>query len=164
VAIGCGLSRELRWVRGLLWSVLLWHTFVTADIRLVPRQMPISRRLRHRGVEVEARPCSGTGTGLPPSASRPRVTSGCGFSRDPSLGLMIAHACSWARCRDWPIWLNGIRHWRPHETKLSRPLRPATTGRQIVPAQRKMENGRSPLVSSPLFGRGFSRHGGLSIR
>ena len=33
-----------------------------------------------------------------------------------------------------------------------------------VPVQREMESGRSPLVSIPPFGRGFSRHRGLSIR
>ena len=33
-----------------------------------------------------------------------------------------------------------------------------------VPAQREMEKGRSPLVSIPPFGRGFSRHPGLPIR
>jgi len=33
-----------------------------------------------------------------------------------------------------------------------------------VPAQREMENVRSPVVSISPFGRGFSRHGGLSIR
>jgi hypothetical protein len=33
-----------------------------------------------------------------------------------------------------------------------------------VLAQREMEKRRSPLVSIPPFGRGFSRHGGLSIR
>jgi hypothetical protein len=33
-----------------------------------------------------------------------------------------------------------------------------------VSAQREMENGRSQLVSIPLFGRGFSRHQGLPIR
>jgi len=36
--------------------------------------------------------------------------------------------------------------------------------RGAVPAQREMESVRSPLVSIPPFGRGFSRHGGLSIR
>jgi hypothetical protein len=33
-----------------------------------------------------------------------------------------------------------------------------------VLAQREMEKRRSPLVSIPPFGRGFSRHRGLSIR
>jgi hypothetical protein len=33
-----------------------------------------------------------------------------------------------------------------------------------VPAQPEMETERFPLVSIPPFGRGFSRHGGLSIR
>ncbi len=33
-----------------------------------------------------------------------------------------------------------------------------------VPVQREMESGRSPLVSIPPFGRGFSRHQGLPIR
>ena len=33
-----------------------------------------------------------------------------------------------------------------------------------VPVQREMESGRSPLVSIPPFGRGFSRHRGLPIR
>jgi hypothetical protein len=33
-----------------------------------------------------------------------------------------------------------------------------------VLAQCEMEKRRSPLVSIPPFGRGFSRHGGLSIR
>ena len=33
---------------------------------------------------------------------------------------------------------------------------------KIVLAQRKMEKRRSPLVSIPPFGRGFSRHEGLS--
>jgi len=33
-----------------------------------------------------------------------------------------------------------------------------------VPAQREMEKGRSPLVSIPPCGRGFSRHPGLPIR
>jgi hypothetical protein len=33
-----------------------------------------------------------------------------------------------------------------------------------VPAQREMENGRSPLVNIPPCGRGFSRHPGLPIR
>jgi hypothetical protein len=34
----------------------------------------------------------------------------------------------------------------------------------VVPAQPEMETERFPLVSIPPFGRGFSRHGGLSIR
>jgi hypothetical protein len=34
----------------------------------------------------------------------------------------------------------------------------------LVPAQPEMETERFPLVSIPPFGRGFSRHGGLSIR
>ena len=34
----------------------------------------------------------------------------------------------------------------------------------IVPVQREMERGRSPLVSIPPFGRGFSRQPGLPIR
>jgi hypothetical protein len=38
------------------------------------------------------------------------------------------------------------------------------TPRSFVPVQREMESGRSPLVSIPPFGRGFSRHGGLPIR
>ena len=33
-----------------------------------------------------------------------------------------------------------------------------------VPVQRETESGRFPLVSIPPFGRGFSRHLGLSIR
>jgi hypothetical protein len=33
-----------------------------------------------------------------------------------------------------------------------------------VLVQREMERGRSPLVSIPPFGRGFSRHRGLPIR
>jgi hypothetical protein len=33
-----------------------------------------------------------------------------------------------------------------------------------VPVQREMERGRSPLVSIPPFGRGFSRQPGLPIR
>jgi hypothetical protein len=33
-----------------------------------------------------------------------------------------------------------------------------------VPVQREMEIERSPLASIPPFGRGFSRHRGLSIR
>jgi hypothetical protein len=33
-----------------------------------------------------------------------------------------------------------------------------------IAAQREMESGRSPLVSIPPFGRGFSRHQGLPIR
>ena len=33
-----------------------------------------------------------------------------------------------------------------------------------VPAQREMENGRSPLVKVPPCGRGFSRHPDLPIR
>src|SRR6266550_2069380 len=33
-----------------------------------------------------------------------------------------------------------------------------------VPVQREMESGRSPLVSIPPFGRGFSRYRGLPIR
>jgi hypothetical protein len=33
-----------------------------------------------------------------------------------------------------------------------------------VLVQHEMERGRSPLVSIPPFGRGFSRHEGLSIR
>jgi hypothetical protein len=40
----------------------------------------------------------------------------------------------------------------------------AQAQRDCVPAQPEMESGRSPLVSIPPFGRGFSRHGGLSIR
>ena len=39
-----------------------------------------------------------------------------------------------------------------------------TCGSQLVLAQREMEKRRSPLVSIPPFGRGFLRHGGLSIR
>ena len=39
-----------------------------------------------------------------------------------------------------------------------------TCGSQLVLAQREMEKRRSPLVSIPPFGRGFSRHWGLSIR
>jgi hypothetical protein len=35
---------------------------------------------------------------------------------------------------------------------------------ETVLVQREMERGRSPLVSIPPFGRGFSRHRGLSIR
>jgi hypothetical protein len=35
---------------------------------------------------------------------------------------------------------------------------------KAVPAQPEMERGRSPLVSIPPFGRGFSRHPGLPIR
>jgi hypothetical protein len=34
----------------------------------------------------------------------------------------------------------------------------------IVLVQLEMERGRSPLVSIPPFGRGFSRHRGLPIR
>ncbi len=36
--------------------------------------------------------------------------------------------------------------------------------RALVLVQREMERGRSPLVSIPPFGRGFSRHRGLPIR
>jgi hypothetical protein len=41
---------------------------------------------------------------------------------------------------------------------------PVEAGGEVVPAQREMENGRSPLVSIPPFGREFSRHLGLPIR
>src|SRR5437879_2310651 len=34
----------------------------------------------------------------------------------------------------------------------------------VVLAQPEMEKRRSPLENIPAFGRGFSRHGGLSIR
>jgi len=44
----------------------------------------------------------------------------------------------------------------------SRKTAAACTAR--VPAQPEMETERFPLVSIPPFGRGFSRHGGLSIR
>jgi hypothetical protein len=41
---------------------------------------------------------------------------------------------------------------------------PASRTHSPVPAQREMGIERFPLVSIPPFGRGFSRHGGLSIR
>src|ERR1700687_4249131 len=41
---------------------------------------------------------------------------------------------------------------------------PVSWSFKTVLVQRESERGRSPLVSIPPFGRGFLRHGGLSIR
>ena len=43
-------------------------------------------------------------------------------------------------------------------------MKPEVDNEQNVLVQPEMERGRSPLVSIPPFGRGFSRHQGLPIR
>jgi hypothetical protein len=84
---------------------------------------------------------------------------------DRNAGITLGEAlvepslCGFARAVDGFVQVDALAGFVAAEVDADKPDVLAA-----VPAQPEMETERFPLVSIPPFGRGFSRHGGLSIR